>query len=271
MTATPRAIPVAWRSVALPIEHGAWGFLLEPLLLGLLVAFSGAGVAVAWVALLTLLLQTPVSLIAADARRGRVYRRTRLARWVAAGYASAWLAGVAVVAVAVGAAPFLPALVAVPLAAVQLWYDARNRAREAIPEVAGALAMGAAAACIAVAGGWTLPAALGLWGLLALRTVPAIVYVRARLRLERGVPVAVAPTWAWHLAAVAVAAAAWGAGTLGWPALAATCLLWARAAWGVSPWRRPVAAKVVGVSELAFGAATAVLFAWAVAGAAPIP
>ncbi|MBZ0296495.1 MAG: YwiC-like family protein [Anaerolineae bacterium] len=32
------------RSVALPAEHGGWGFLIEPILLGLLVAFSVNGV-----------------------------------------------------------------------------------------------------------------------------------------------------------------------------------------------------------------------------------
>ena len=34
-----------WRAVAMPSEHGGWGLTLEPVLLGLLVAWSGAGVA----------------------------------------------------------------------------------------------------------------------------------------------------------------------------------------------------------------------------------
>ena len=256
----------ALNRVALPIEHGAWGFLLEPALLGLVLARSGAGVARACVALCTLLLQTPVSLIAADARRGKVFPRTRLARRVALGYALAGFAGLAAAwALAGDLVWMLPALFALPLAAVQLNYDARNRARELVPEAAGAVAIGALAACIAVAAGWALAPALALWGLLALRAVPAIVYVRARLRLERGTPGSAVPTWSLHAAELAVGGVAWAAGWLAWPVVAAYALLAARAAWGLSRWRRPVAAKVVGFGELAYGVATVLLLAAGVA------
>jgi hypothetical protein len=100
---------------------------------------------------------------------------------------------------------------------------------------------------------------------LALRAVPAIVYVRARLRLERGAPVSPVPTWVLHGAALAVGGAAWAAGWLGWPVVAAYALLAARAGWGLSPWRRPVAAKVVGFGEIGYGVATVLLLAAAVA------
>jgi hypothetical protein len=264
----PSVVPrrLALKRVALPVEHGAWGFLLEPALLGLLLAWSGAGLALVFVALCTLLLQTPVSLIAADARRGKVYPRTRLARRVAAAYTFAWLLGFAVVWARTGDLAWLvPALLALPFAAVQLRYDARNRARELVPEAAGAVAMGALAACIAVAGGWALAPALALWGLLVLRAVPAIVYVRARLRLERGAPVSPVATWVLHAVALAVGVAAWATGALAWPVVAAYALLAARAVWGTSRWRRPVAAKVVGFGELGFGVTTVLLLAAAVA------
>ncbi|MDX2007394.1 MAG: hypothetical protein SFU83_19325 [Meiothermus sp.] len=38
MAAQPNNTKVPLRSVALPNEHGGWGFTLEPILLGLLVA-----------------------------------------------------------------------------------------------------------------------------------------------------------------------------------------------------------------------------------------
>ena len=37
-------VRAGWRGVAVPTEHGGWGFTLEPILLGLLVAHS----ATAW-------------------------------------------------------------------------------------------------------------------------------------------------------------------------------------------------------------------------------
>jgi hypothetical protein len=259
------AHPVRWRSVALPIEHGAWGFLLEPALLGLLVAASGAGVALVAAALAALLLQTPLSLVLADGRRGRRYPRTALAWRFVAGYGAALLIALALALALSGtAAVLLPALFAVPLVAVQLWFDARNRAREGLPEVAGAVAIGSLAACVALAGGWPLPSALALWALLAARAVPAILYVRARVRLERGQAVPLGPTWLSHGLAVAGVALAAALGAVAWPLTLAYAVLAVRAAVGVSSRRARVPAKVIGFREIGFGVMVAVAIAWTV-------
>ena len=253
---------VRWRSVALPIEHGAWGFLLEPALLGLLVAASWAGVALVVAALAALLLQTPLSLALTDVRRGKRFPRTALAWRFAAAYGALLIAALAAALTAAGSVTILlPAAFAAPLAVLQLWLDAQGRARELLPEAAGALAMGSLAACVALAGGWWLLPALGLWGLLALRAVPAIVYVRARLRLERGQPLDRRPSAVAHLAAVAAVALAAVAGTVSWVAALPYAVLTARAARGLAPDRAPVTAKVVGFREIAFGVMTAVLVA----------
>jgi hypothetical protein len=253
---------VRWRSVALPIEHGAWGFLLEPALLGLLVAASWAGLALVVAALAALLLQTPLSLALTDVRRGKRHPRTALAWRFAAAYGALLIAALAAALAAAGSVTILlPAAFAAPLAALQLWLDAQGRARELLPEAAGALAMGSLAACVALAGGWSLLPALGLWGLLALRAVPAIVYVRARLRLERGQPLDRRPSAVAHLAAVAAVALAAVAGAVSWVAALPYAVLTARAARGLAPDRAPVTAKVVGFREIAFGVMTAVLVA----------
>lgn len=255
---------VRLRTVALPVEHGAWGFLLEPALLGLLVAWSGAGVALVVAALAALLLQTPLSLAVSDLRRGRRYPRTRLAGRVGLLYALV-LVGALVAAIAGAGTPaiLVPALLAVPLALTHLWFDAYGRARELLPETAGALAMNALAACIAVAAGWGLLPALGLWALLAARTVPTIVYVRTRLRLERGWEVATSWVWATHLAAVVGVAIAVVWAGLVWFALAPFAVLTVRAALGVSRARVSVPAKVIGFRELGFGVVTTVVLAFA--------
>ena len=251
-----------WRSVALPVEHGAWGFLLEPALLGLLVAASWAGVALVLAALAALLLQTPLSLALTDARRGKRYPRTALAWRFAAAYGALLAAaGSAALVLAGSVAILLPAAIATPLAGLQLWLDARGRARELLPEAAGAVAMGALTASVALAGGWSLLPALGLWGLLALRAVPAIVYVRARLRLERGQAFDRRPSALLHLAAVAAVSLAAALGAVSWVAAVPYAVLMARAARGLAPDRAPVTAKVVGFREIGFGVMTAVLVA----------
>jgi len=253
------------RTVALPIEHGAWGFWLEPALLGLLVAASPAGVALVVAALAALLLQTPLSIALTDRRRGRAYPRTALAwRW-ALGYGALLLAaGVAALLLASSWWVLVPVVMAAPLALGQLWFDAQQRAREALPEVLGALAMGSLVAAVALAAGWTLGAAIALWALLAARTVPAIMYVRARLRLERGAAVSLSNVLGWHLAALAIVSA--GIVTVGgsWWFAAPYVVLLVRATLGLSGWRRRVAAKVVGFGEIAHGLVTVALLAIAV-------
>ncbi len=269
---------VRWRGVALPVEHGVWGFWLEPALLGLLVAGSGAGAALVLAALAAVLLQTPLSLVLADARRLRrgprprsrggtpqrpqLGRRTAFARRFVAIYGVALLAaGWAALSLAGDARILWPAAMALPLVGVQLWYDARHRAREFVPETAGALAMGALAACVAMAGGWALLPAVGLWALLAARTVPTILYVRARLRLERGERVDARPSLLAHGVAAGAAMAAAAFGTVSWLVPLPYVGLAARAARGLVADREPVTARVVGFRELGFGVLLVVVLA----------
>lgn len=266
VAAPPR---VAVKAVALPNEHGAWAFLLEPAVLGLLLAPSWPGLLVVLAATGALLAQHPLSLALADRRRGRTYPRTRLAWRLAGAYGAVALAFLLLTVVWLGDVRFLaPAALAAPLAAVQLGFDARNRGRRLLPELAGATAMGALVACVLVVGGWSLVPALSMWLLSSLRAIPSILYVRTRLGIERGRPGRRLPAVAAQILALAVG------GYLLWMdvapilALAALAVLTARALVGLSALRRPVKAKVIGMREIAFGA----LFVLATAaGAAGLP
>jgi len=182
-----------WRSVAVPSEHGGWGLTLEPVVLGLALAPSAAGVALGLAGLAAFLLRTPLKLAFVDHRRGRSLPRTALARRVAAGE------GIAVVALAAcalawaGPSWLVPVALATPLVAVELWFDVRSRSRRLAPELCGAVGMGALAAAVALAGGAPAVVAAVAWVLLAARSVTAIPYVRTQvLRLHR--PRDAAPT-----------------------------------------------------------------------------
>jgi len=211
-------------------------------------------------ALAALLLQTPLSIVLADARRGRRFPRTALAWRFVVGYGALLAAALAAAGWAAGTlAPLGPALLAAPLVGLQLAYDARQRGRELLPEAAGALALGALVAVVALAGGVGAGPALGLWALLAARTLPSILYVRARLRLERGRAAERAPTWAAHGAALLAVAAATLLTPLPWWVAAPYAALGLRAVLGLSRFRVPAPAKVVGFRELAYGASVALV------------
>jgi len=248
------------RALALPVEHGGWGMLGEPLALGLLVAPSWAGLGVAAAALFAFLARHPAKIAAADWRARRRVPRTPVAEALALAYAGAaacgaWLAS--------SGAPswWWPLAAAAPLALVQFAHDARNQGRQLLPELVGGAALGSVAAAVLLASGWSAGAALAAWALVALKNTSAIAYVRARLRLDRGLPVSRAAVVACHAVAVAVALGLAWRGLGPWLAAAAFGVLLVRAALGLSRFRRRVPPRAVGIMELAWGVAFVLVLA----------
>jgi hypothetical protein len=252
---------VSVKSVALPVEHGGWGMLGEPLLAGLVLAptVEGAGLAVAAVG--AFLARHPLKLALGDVRRAVRYPRTALALRVAGIYGAVAVAGLLVAAWRAPVATWIPLLVAAPLGAVQLWYDARLQGRQLVPEIFGGVALGATASSLLLAGGWAVGPALAVWLLLAAKAVAAVLYVRARLRRDRGQPASRGPALATHAVALA---GSLGLAIVGWAprlAVAAFTILLARAVHGLSSGHRVVRPQAVGFAELGFGLLTTALLA----------
>ncbi|GIW31782.1 MAG: hypothetical protein KatS3mg071_1956 [Meiothermus sp.] len=248
-TSTPK---VSLKAVALPNEHGGWGFTLEPVLLGLLVAPSGAGLGLGLFALAAFFTRHPLKLWLSDLRRGRNFPRTALARNLALLYGLLALAGL-ILAVWWATGPFwIPLLLALPLVGVQLWFDAHNRGRNLLPELAGAVAMGSVAASIGLAGGLEAGPALGLWLVLAMRSMAAIYYARAQVRRARGKSVNLVAVYLAEVFAVAVLIVGTRVGLLvPWPSIVALAMLIPLSLYTFS--KTPVPARVVGWTQMAFG------------------
>jgi hypothetical protein len=236
---------VSVRPFALPAEHGAWGFLLEPLALALLVAPSVGGLAVGVAAVAALFARHPLRFAAADWMRGRRYPRTEVCERLGIAYA-----GCAAIALIValrhgGAMLLVPLLVAAPLALAQFVADVRNRGRALAPEIAGVVAMAALAASVSLAANASPRIAITLSAIMLLRSIPSIAFVRSILHgASRG------PSIALHVVAVAAAITAAPA------AIAGTLLLLGRAIF-----TRTRVARTIGMRELAFGVAFVLLTA----------
>ncbi len=175
-----------WSAVAVPSEHGGWGLTAEPVLLGLLLAFSWPGVGIGVVAMLSFLARTPLKLAMVDRRRGRDLERSALARRLGAvELALIGAIGVTVI-VAAGWHWLVPVAVALPLFTVELWYDIRSRGRRLVPEWCGAVGMGSVAAAIVIAGDGRVSLAAAAWLILAARSTGAIAFIRTQIaRLHR--------------------------------------------------------------------------------------
>lgn len=252
------------RSVALPAEKGSWSLVSEPILLGLLAAPSWAGAALAVGAFAMFLCNRPLKVYLADRRRGRAYERTGLALRYLLGYAAVAVAGLAVGWALGGWRPFVPLIAAAPLLALFAVYDQRP-GRHWQAELVAPVAFAAIVAAMAVADGWAWPPALGLWGFMIARAVPAVLFIRARLRLDKGKEAApgesLPAVFAAHaLAVVGVVGLVW-AGWLPWLAVGAAVGLLARAVWGLSPWRWRSSVVALGFLETGFGALAVVLVA----------
>ena len=253
------AAPVRLKTVAVPPEHGAWGFLLEPVVLGLGVAPSPAGLCLAIGVVGAFLARHPLKIALVDRQRGKRYARTALAERVALVYSGAGVAGLILALILAGPVILLPLVVGAPLVGIMFAGYARSRARDLLPELAGACALAGTAAAITLADDASVGTALALWALLIARDIPSILYVRARLRLERGVPYSAGPVWIAQLAAIAGVLALAAAGLLPVLALLAVIVLALRAGYGLSPYRARVRTQIVGFQEIGFGLLTVVL------------
>ena len=246
-----------WTAVALPAEHGSWSLVLEPVVLGIVLTPTAGSVAVGLAAVAAFLAYRPWKLWRGDAARGRSYPRTVLARRFAVTLGASAALALATSVFLGGWRLLVPALLALPLAGTFVAYD-RRRGRSWQGEIAAPAAFSAVAAVETVAGGWSLAPALGTWAVMAARGIPSVVYVRQRLRLERGEPIRPSLTWTLHLVALAglAALAARGPGPV-W-ATAPFALLALRAAWGLSPFRRRVSPRAIGITEIAWGTLTVI-------------
>jgi hypothetical protein len=236
--------------------------LLEPIVLALAIAPSVAGFLVAAGAFAAFLARHPIRLALFDVRRGVRYPRTRAAIVFAglyliiaipalvAGYA---FASSALWPIAVAAAPFV---------IFYLAYDLRFRGRDILPELAGAVGLSAVAPAIALAAGWRLTIALGLWLLVAGRAVTSVVEVRTRLRRARGGDAPSAPSLGAHAASASAAVLSAARGIVPWAAAMVPALLLLRAFQNLvtRSSARKIAPREVGWGEMRIGVAAVIVW-----------
>ena len=240
-----------WRSVALPSEHGGWSLTAEPALLGLIVAFSGSGLALATAAMLAFVARTPLKIVLVDRLRRRWLPRSRLALRIVS-------VEIALLVVLAGIASltsdhrfWIPLALAAPLVVVELWYDMRSRSRRLIPEIAGTVGIGSVAAAVALAGGASTLVATGLWCVAAARSVSAITAVRYQIMRSRSRPL---PRWHSDLGQLAALATALVGVAFGAVPLAALLALAGLCAFNFVSIARPAPrAVVIGIQQTLLG------------------
>ncbi len=215
------------RAVALcrPREHGSWSLVAEPLAFGLIAAPSWPGAALGAGVVAAFFIRRPLRLLLADPSDPR----QPIARASIAVLGLVAVAGLLVAAALGGIDRLWPLLFAMPLGAGFLALDARGESRQAVAELTGATALAFLPAALASVAGARAPEALAMSAVMAARSVPAVMTVRAFLRRQKGEAVSVWPALAMSAVAVAAAAVLCRAGLAPAIAVAAMVILCARA------------------------------------------
>jgi hypothetical protein len=230
-------------------------FLFEPIAVGLAIAFSAAA---PWIALMA-----TAAFFARQPLKTAYIARNNHAIW-GVSIKLAIVFGVAAFISAVGAGMnagawvFYPFAVAAPLAIQQIFLDLSTRGRSPIAEITGAAAISSTVAAIALAGGLGWPAATALWAVFVCRFIPSILYVRERLRLEKGKPFELVGAIGSHLISIAVVAGMAVFGFASWLTVAVLGFLAARCVYGLSGYRVKMKAMQIGVWEVIYGVLTVI-------------
>lgn len=243
---------VRLRAVALPTEHGGWGFVLEPIVLGLLVSPSYVGLLIGLSALFGFLSRQPIKILWSDYSSGRSSPRTQTAV-VFGGIYFVSATGLLGAAMAYGIEPFAPFAIALPFMGLVLLYDSIGKSRTLVPEILAPVALGSTAASIAMAGGWSFVGAMVLWCLVAARWAPTVLYIRTRLRLEYGREPELTPPVVGHLLAIAFVTVLVMVDLAPPLVISVFAILLTRCLIGLSPFRRATTPQKVGFAEAGWG------------------
>ncbi len=220
------------RAILLPVEHGGWGLTLEPLVAGMIVAPSIAGLAISVAILMAFLSRQPLRIVT---RRGADPQRLRIAITALACEGVVFVGMLFTAFMLAGRESLLPLVVASPLAILLLYRDRERRSRDLAVEIAAALFMATGAVAIAVAGGkpWLQRSCLG--AMIAARSIGAVLHVREQVKVMKRRSVSRSASIIVHAAALAVAIVAAGYGVVNLLAPAAFAVLFGRAVYPPFP------------------------------------
>ncbi|MFT3745124.1 MAG: YwiC-like family protein [Pyrinomonadaceae bacterium] len=246
------------KAVALPVEHGSWGFLMEPLVAGLAIAPSVAAIWITIMVVGAFLLRQPLKVILSGGIAGLRLPQAALALKFAALFTAIFLIGGLGVFFSARPESFGPFVIVLPFAVYQIYCDAKRKSRGLLAELLGSTALTASVAVITLAAGWDLPRSLALWGIMIARLIPSIIYVRNRLRLEKGKPYTRLQPFAAHVLALFFATALAVFGYTSHLMIPMYGILLVRCVAGLSSYRKKVKATRIGVGEVIYGTLTVI-------------
>ncbi len=196
-----RNVWLSIKMIALPREHGAWGFTIEPLLLGLLVVWSVPNALLALATFLTFLAHQPVKIFFSSYKAKR-----KSALLFIIGYGSAGVFAFYFYLTRVSLQAGLPVYGALGMMFFYLILDLLHWNKRIYIEIIAPAAIGLMTMSMALSAGWGTAESLALWLLLLTRSIPTAFYVHARLQSIKRQPSGKKSALTVHILSVLLAA-----------------------------------------------------------------
>ncbi|MGD9488818.1 MAG: YwiC-like family protein [Calditrichaceae bacterium] len=249
------------RKIALPQEHGSWGYTLEPVFLGLLIVFSFNGLILGIAAMAAFMSRNSLKIWLREKESGKNVIKARYARNFSIFYLLSGLIGFGYVLLIAGQMLLIPMVMIFPLIIVYIIYDTLNQAKSLLPELSGAAAFAMMSSLIAMAGGWIIFDALFLWIISMGRSLTTTLYVRNRLNLRRKEEARIGIQRLAHSAIIIIFIVLYYIKRIPLLAVIGVVLLAARSETGILPVFRNQLPKSIGIQEFIFGAVYVILAA----------
>jgi hypothetical protein len=240
----------------LPTDHGSWAFVLEPVCLGFLVAFSPASVWLGLAVLFGFIARKPVKLALSAAPTTPALRHQARA-------ISSLLVLLSLIALGLAVTCSRPViLLPLALAMPGVWGFARQviggQTRSLPAELVGTGLCTLPLVSIALAAGWAWTPALSLGLINLARAWPTLLFVRALLRTSRGESGGKQVAIFVQLLAPATLALLVMTQQMPWPVVAINSVLSVRALLFLSGIFPAPSARRIGISEVVWGLAYAI-------------
>jgi len=243
------------KKLIIPREHGSWGLTFEPLALALLAAYSFNGLVLFLSATAAFFAHPSARFLLSRAKR----KRLAVSFFISYGTLAALLFGYFVYRTSWPI--YAPLLLALFLMSVYLVLEAFSFGRALYTELTASLAVGLIALSVVLSAGWLWPAALAFLLLVYLRSVSTTLYVHHRLKLEKKQLFSAGAASFWQLTAFGLALIIWLKGYIPLLAFIAVSVLVLRALGGLSPKRKKVTVRKLGLLEFAYGVLFVILSA----------
>lgn len=241
------------RSIALPVEHGAWGFLLEPSLAGLILAPSLAAPFILLLVVGGFLTRQPLKFLLGDFLQSKRLPRMVPAKRFTLIFGALTTVGLLGSLILAPVQSFIPLAVVAPLVIYLIFQDVSRRTRDLLPELLAAITLACSVAVLTLADEWSFIAASALWAIMLARLIPSVLYVRSRLRLEKGKQFSRLAPITLHVLALLAVGVFYYLGFSSILTVLMAAFLLCRAILGLSVFRKPSKAKTIGLLEVIYG------------------